>query len=118
VLHVASKPSLAEVEFDRLDDRVCFGVNGSIVKSVETGVPFAYHAITDRTFVQNRFDLVRQALDSGADCLLTFRVLSQIAERELVLLGCDCLFLPRSFATRSQSSRSSKAISRAPTESR
>jgi Kdo-III transferase WaaZ len=90
---VASGPSLAEVEFDRLDDRVCFGVNGSIVKSVETGVPFAYHAITDRTFVQNRFDLVCQALDSGADCLFTFRVLSQIAEREPGLLGHDRIFL-------------------------
>jgi Kdo-III transferase WaaZ len=90
---VASGPSLADIEFARLRGRVCFGVNGSIVKWVETGVPFSYHAITDRTFVRNRFDLVRQAIRSGADCLFTFRVLSHIAEREPALLGHDRLFL-------------------------
>ncbi len=93
VFIVASGPSLSEVDFPKLRDRVCFGVNGSIVKSFETGVRFTYHIVADRTFARNRFDLVRQAILSDANCLFTFRVLSEIAEREPELLGRDNLFL-------------------------
>jgi Kdo-III transferase WaaZ len=93
VFIVASGPSLAEVDFARLQGRVCMGVNGSIVKPLEAGLRFTYHMVADRTFARNRFDLVRQAIVSGAQCLFTFRVLSEIAEREPALLGRGNLFL-------------------------
>jgi hypothetical protein len=47
---VAAGPSVAEIDFARLRGKTCFGVNGSIVKSAEAGVPFAYHLIQDRNF--------------------------------------------------------------------
>jgi hypothetical protein len=90
---IASGPSIADLDLGRLRHRVCFGVNGSIVKSAEYGIPFTYHIVTDKNFARDRFELVKQIIGSGADCLFTFRVLNEISERELSLLGSDRLFL-------------------------
>jgi KDO transferase-3 len=90
---VGTGPSLADVDFARLKGRTCFGVNGSILKSTESGVPFTYHIIMDLRFFQNRFELVRQALLSGAECLLSFRGLSVVCERAPELLATAKVFL-------------------------
>jgi KDO transferase-3 len=90
---VAAGPSVAEIDFARLRGKTCFGVNGSIIKSAEAGVPFAYHLIQDRNFFLDRFELVRVALRSGAECLFSFRGLSVICEREPALLQGAKVFL-------------------------
>lgn len=90
---VTSGPSLAQVDFRRLRGRVCFGVNGSIVKSEEADVPFLYHMVLDRNFVRDRFELVRTAILSGSQCVFSFVALSEIGEREPELLANDNLFL-------------------------
>jgi KDO transferase-3 len=90
---VTSGPSLAQIDFRRLRGRVCFGVNGSIVKSEEAGVPFLYHMVLDRNFVRDRFELVRTAILSGSQCIFSFLALSEIGERDPGLLTGDNLFL-------------------------
>jgi len=90
---VGTGPSVAELDFPRLRGRVCFGVNGSILKSAECQVPFAYHLIQDRQFFLERFELVQLALGAGPECLLSFRGLSVICEREPALLADAKVFL-------------------------
>jgi Kdo-III transferase WaaZ len=90
---VASGPSLSDVDLSRLRGRVCFGVNGSIVKAAECGIPLDYFVVTDKNFARDRFELVKLGMASGASCIFSFRVLNEIAEREPSLLGSDKLFL-------------------------
>ncbi|MEZ5582612.1 MAG: hypothetical protein R3F37_07460 [Candidatus Competibacteraceae bacterium] len=90
---IASGPSLVDIDLTQLRGRICFGVNGSIVKSSECDLPFTYFIVTDKNFARDRFDLVKQGITSGAYCLFGFRVLNEIAEREPALLNNDKLFL-------------------------
>ncbi|NJN45940.1 MAG: hypothetical protein HC808_05035 [Candidatus Competibacteraceae bacterium] len=90
---IASGPSLAGIDLSQLKGRVCFGVNGSIVKSTESDLPFTYFVVTDKNFARDRFELVKQGIASGAYCLFGFRVLNEIAEREPSLLASDRLLL-------------------------
>ncbi len=90
---VASGPSLGEMDLSRLRGRACFGVNGSIVKTAACGLPLSYFVVTDKNFARDRFALLRQGITSGANCLFSFRVLNEIAEREPSLLASDRLFL-------------------------
>lgn len=92
---VTSGPSLAQVDFRCLRGRVCFGVNGSIVKAEEADVPFQYHMVLDRNFVRDRFELVETAIRSGSQCIFSFVALSEIGERDPHLLAHDNLFLLR-----------------------
>ncbi|MEE4378140.1 MAG: hypothetical protein V2J55_11615 [Candidatus Competibacteraceae bacterium] len=90
---IASGPSLADFDLAQLHGRVCFGVNGSIVKATENTLRFTYFVVTDKNFARDRFELVKQGIDSGAYCLFGFRVLNEIAEREPSLLASNKLFL-------------------------
>jgi KDO transferase-3 len=90
---VASGPSVAGQDLSVLQSRPCIGVNGSIVKADAAGLSFDYHVIVDRKFVADRFDLVERVLRSSADCLLSFRVLSEICVQRPELLARDRLFL-------------------------
>jgi len=90
---IASGPSLADIDLTQLRGRVCFGVNGSIIKSTENALRFTYFVVTDKNFARDRFELLKQGIASGAYCLFGFRVLNEIAEREPSLLASDKLFL-------------------------
>ncbi len=76
-----------------LKNRHCIGINGSIVKAEEAGFLFSHYVIADRKFVVDRFDLVERVLQSSADCLFSFRVLSEICARRPELLGRERIFL-------------------------
>ncbi len=90
---VAAGPSVAEIDLRRLGEQICIGVNGSIVKAREAGRAFDYYVVTDRTFASDRFDLLREALVTPARCVFTFRVLSEICEREPELLDREGVHL-------------------------
>ena len=90
---VGTGPSINAVDFQRLRGHDCIGVNGSILKSVEAGVPFRSVAILDRQFFIDRFPLVRQTLLSGTECLFSFRGLSAVCERAPELLADARVFL-------------------------
>jgi KDO transferase-3 len=108
---VASGPSLGDLDLRRLQGQACFGVNGSVVKAAEAGIPFRYHVILDRSFVRDRLDLVKQAIHSGGQCVFSFTVLNEIAEREPALLAADNLFLfPQINAIYGESKRTPEAF--------
>jgi Kdo-III transferase WaaZ len=90
---IATGPSINQIDFSHLQGRACIGVNGSILKSEEYSLPFRSHVIADRQFFNSRFELVRKALMSGAECLFTFRGLSVICERQPELLRDARVFL-------------------------
>lgn len=90
---VATGPSINQIDFSHLQGRTCIGVNGSILKSEEYSLPFRSHVIADRQFFKDRFELVRKALMSGAECLFSFRGLSVICERQPELLRDARVFL-------------------------
>jgi Kdo-III transferase WaaZ len=90
---VATGPSINQIDFSHLQGRTCIGVNGSILRSEEYSLPFRSHVIADRHFFKGRFELVRKAMMSGAECLFTFRGLSVICERQPELLRDARVFL-------------------------
>ena len=90
---VGTGPSINALEFERLAGHDCIGVNGSIVKARETGVAFRSVLILDRNFFLERFELVRETLASGAECLFSFRGLSLTCERAPELLSGARIFL-------------------------
>jgi KDO transferase-3 len=90
---IASGPSLADFDLSRLSGRICFWVNGSIVKATQCDLRVSYFVVTDKNFARDRFELVRQGIASGANCIFGFRVLNEIAEREPALLASERLFL-------------------------
>jgi Kdo-III transferase WaaZ len=90
---VGTGPSLNDIDFAALRGRTCIGVNGSVLKSEDYSVPFRSHVISDRHFFNDRFELVRKALESGAECIFSFRGLSVVCEREPALLHDARVFL-------------------------
>ncbi len=90
---VGTGPSISALHFQRLLGHDCIGVNGSILKSIEAGVPFRSVVIGDRQFFIDRFPLVRQTLLSGTECLFSFRGLSAICERAPELLADARVFV-------------------------
>jgi KDO transferase-3 len=90
---IATGPSVADLDLRRLTDRTCIGVNGSILKAAESDLTLDYYVVTDRTFANDRFELLRQALRSPARCVFSFRVLSEICEREPALLEREDVYL-------------------------
>jgi KDO transferase-3 len=90
---VGSGPSINELAFQRLVGQDCIGVNGSILKSMESGIAFRSFVALDRNFFTDRFELVQQTLESGAECLFSFRGLSVICERAPELLRDSRVFL-------------------------
>jgi hypothetical protein len=90
---IASGPSLSQLELDRLSGKVCFGVNGAIAAASSSPVSFRYHLVSDASFVRDRLAMVRQMLESGADCLFSFGALNGLCEQDASLLAHDRLFL-------------------------
>ena len=90
---IASGPSLSQIDLDRLAGKVCFGVNGAIATASSSPVSFRYHLVADASFVRDRITLVRQMLESGADCLFSFGALNSLCEQDASLLTHDRLFL-------------------------
>lgn len=90
---VGTGPSLNDIDFAALRGRTCIGVNGSVLKGEAFSVPFRSHVISDRHFFNDRFELVRKALESGAECIFSFRGLSIVCEREPALLHDARVFL-------------------------
>ena len=90
---IGSGPSVVDLDLSRLGRYPCFGVNGSILKSIGNGVSYTYLFVTDRKFVLDRFELVRRILDSASDCLFSFSSLGVICEQAPELLADTRLFV-------------------------
>jgi KDO transferase-3 len=90
---VCTGPSINDIDLGRLAGHACMGVNGAIVKFRERDLHPTQYVISDPDFFDDRFDMVRDVITSGADCFFSFAGLSRIAEREPALLEQTRFFL-------------------------
>ncbi len=90
---VGTGPSIGEIDFSKLRAKVCFGVNGSIVKFRMAGFAPAYYAIATRDFFYNRFNMVHQAIESKATCFFPFWGLCRICKNDTALLQNASIYL-------------------------
>ncbi len=79
-------PSIQSMNLRTLEGRYLIGVNGAIAMFNELGVRPNAYVITDRDFFENRFEMVRDVMLSGAKCFFSFAGLSRICQREPALL--------------------------------
>jgi KDO transferase-3 len=90
---IATGPSLARVDTSKLAGLCCFGVNGAIALASRHGLEFQYHLVSDGSFVRDRLSLVRQMIESGAECLFSFAALGMLCELDHGLLASPNLYL-------------------------
>ena len=90
---VGTGPSLADIDLHKLKDRVCFGVNGAIAKFGEAKFAPKYYAISTYDFFEKRFDMVREAVESGAKCFFPFWGLCKICEQDSSILQNASVYL-------------------------
>ena len=78
---VASGPSVNEIDMSLLADKVTFGINGSILKFVESGLPPDFYVICDENFIYNRQKLLAPILENHhSHCFFTPQVLNAICD--------------------------------------
>lgn len=77
---VGTGPSVNEIDFSLLKRYPCFGVNGAILKFEEYKFTPDFYTITTYDFFENRPDLVRKAILSGAKCFFPFWGIGKISE--------------------------------------
>jgi Kdo-III transferase WaaZ len=90
---VASGPSLGEVDFSRLANKVGISLNCSIKRFIDAGFQPRYSIIVDRRVFENHWECVRNSVLSGATCFFSFIGLSRICEREPALLAHGNVYL-------------------------
>jgi Kdo-III transferase WaaZ len=90
---VGTGPSVNDIDFARLKGQTCFGVNGAIAKFLDTGLEPEYYAISTYDFFENRFDMVREAINSGAKCFFPFWGLGKICEQDASALKDSQVYL-------------------------
>lgn len=79
-------PSIQNMNLQSLKGQYLIGVNGAISKFNELGLKPDSYVITDWDFFENRFDMVRDVMLSGAKCFFSYAGLSRICRREPGLL--------------------------------
>lgn len=78
---VASGPSIKSLDIKPLQDKHTFGVNGSILKFIESGITPTYYVISDEDFIYNRPQLISHILSNpDCHCFFTPQALSAICE--------------------------------------
>ncbi len=82
----ATGPSINEANLSLLSGRTIFGVNGALPKLRQFGLTPYYYAVADVDFAQNRFEMVREIVASGAKCFFSPKVISVIGDRDPSLL--------------------------------
>lgn len=84
---VASGPSIKELNISSLQNKNTFGVNGSILKFIESGISPRYYVISDEEFIYNRPHLLELILKNKAShCFFTPQAISAICEINPLLL--------------------------------
>ncbi len=90
---VGTSPSVNDIDFTKLKRQVCFGVNGAIAKFRDADFTPTYYAISTYDFFENRFDMVREIIKSGAKCFFPFWGLCKICEQDASLLQDSPIYL-------------------------
>jgi KDO transferase-3 len=83
---VCSGPSLRDIDFSRLANHPCFGVNGAVQMFDSHKMSAPFHAATDSDFFRHRWDLVERMILSGATCFFSVAGVTEICQRQPGLL--------------------------------
>lgn len=84
---VASGPSIKRQNIKSLRDKFTFGVNGSILKFVESGISPSFYVISDEDFIYNRPQLLTSILENKhCHCFFTPQAISAICDINHFLL--------------------------------
>lgn len=86
-------PSIKELDLTRLRGQAVIGVNGAIQVMQTHGLSPSHYTVTDIDFFQNRFEMIREVILSGADCFFSFGGFRVIAETDPSLLESPNLYL-------------------------
>jgi Kdo-III transferase WaaZ len=86
-------PSIQSMNLRSLSGQFLIGVNGAIAKFNELGIRPDAYVITDSDFFENRFEMVSDAVASGAKCFFSFAGLSRICKRDPQVLKGDNIYL-------------------------
>ncbi len=78
---IASGPSIKSLDISRLQNKQTFGVNGSILKFIESGISPKYYVISDEEFIYNRTQLLIHILNNkNCHCFFTPQAISAICD--------------------------------------
>lgn len=83
---VASGPSLADIDIQRIRSYPSLCLNGAIKKFTSVGLTPTYCLIVDHRVFERQWSCVVESITSGATCFFSFEGLSIIAERAPALL--------------------------------
>ncbi len=90
---VGAGPSISEVDFSRLPAGEYLALNGAIALQETAGVRFHAFMAIDINFVENRFAMVRTAMEAGCRCFFTFRVIHAICRIDPGILASAEVYL-------------------------
>lgn len=78
---IASGPSIKNLDASILRDKYTFGVNGSILKFIESGITPSFYVISDEDFIYNRPQLLSLILQNrNCHCFFTPQAINAICE--------------------------------------
>jgi KDO transferase-3 len=90
---IASGPSMKHCDISAMNMKHCFALNGSVMKFVEQNRSPGYYVVIDVDVVWNRLDMIRHAVNRGARCFFTTRVIRAICEADQTLLQRADIYL-------------------------
>lgn len=77
---ILSGPSVADIDYSRLSGLQAVGVNGSILLQDTVAIDFPFYCLIDRTFVQNKPQLVERIVSHNRVLFLTPDVLRYVLQ--------------------------------------
>lgn len=79
---LATGPSVKNLDLSPLQGRNIIGINGAIAICKQHSIRITHYASTDPDFFYHRPGLIRDALESGAHCFLSYNGMSRICARD------------------------------------
>jgi len=90
---VASGPSVGDLNFDAIKDKTFVGVNGSATLMKTNQIKFSVYVVVDPYFAYYNFELLKDSVRSGADCVFSEEVLVLICAMKPELFKTGNLYM-------------------------
>lgn len=90
---LATGPSVKNLDLSPLRGQNIIGINGAIAICKQHNIQLTHYTSTDPDFFYHRPELIRDALESGAHCFLSFNGMSRICARDPDILKCGKITL-------------------------
>ena len=90
---IATGPSIKQLDLSLLQDQCLFAVNGATALTDSAGLNFQLYTVIDPSFARHKLNLIKTAIDAGAHCLFSYRVIKAICDQDPELLKCAKVYL-------------------------